>query len=688
MKSAVKWVGVLAITWVLAACGGGGGSPGNTGTSGSGSSGTTDSGGTAGAVTSGSLTLSLVNGSGATVSANELPQTGEFFLRAVVRNAANTPVDQARVAFTLDDTNAVALNPQTGVARTSSDGIAEVKISPANVSASGVVTAKATAAVNGADVIETRPLVLLIRPGAVELGALTLTPSSVTVGQSLALSLPVTVNAQPASANSVSVSFQSSCGAVSPATAAVNSEGLVVAVLQTSQSGTCQVSASYGTRSVSQQVNVAAAPTTSIRFLSATPERIVQQGAPGVTQSTVKFRVVNSSNQGVASQQVRAELRNNDGGVTFCNSSQLAATNADGDVEFSVCSGTVPTAIQVRAILQANSSIYVDSNVLTVQTGLPTQRFFDLAVDQHNVHAGAGFTDTYSGNEVTLTANMADRLGNPVPVGTSVVFVTEGGLVVSDGLSSCTIGAEGGCSVQLRGQDYRPPGMSLGDPRPGRVTVLAHASGEESFTDLNGNNRWDAGEPFEDMGQIYLDKNEDGLFTSSYSGLVPASSEGDQELPMTDATGAAIGNVACAGVLNTGLSMANTCNARWDGFTKVRRSLVVIFSGAHIGDPDAYDDSIPERYRTEVLSVTAASALIRLADQNGNPLPAGSSVAVENLDGSRCAGTLTGQYGNTTEPRTFFIPLKDCASGDSMAISVTTTSGSSTIKSSLNFIIP
>jgi hypothetical protein len=267
-----------------------------------------------------------------------------------------------------------------------------------------------------------------------------------------------------------------------------------------------------------------------------------------------------------------------------------------------------------------------------------------------------------------------------------VVFVTEGGQIVSSGLSSCTIGAQGGCSVKLRGQDFRPLGVSIGDPRPGRVTVLAYASGEESFTDVNGNNRWDAGEPFEDMGQIYIDKNEDGIFSTGYSTLVPQRSESDQQLPMTDGAGAAVGTVACPTVVNRGLSIANTCNGRWDGVTKVRASTVLIFSGATIGL--SYDDSIPAQFRTAILALSATQAVVRLADHNGNPLPATSTLAIENLDGSSCAGTLSGQYGSTTEPRTLGIPLKECARGDRMSISVTTNSGGATVKSSLEFTIP
>jgi hypothetical protein len=52
-------------------------------------------------------------------------------------------------------------------------------------------------------------------------------------------------------------------------------------------------------------------------------------------------------------------------------------------------------------------------------------------------------------------------------------------------------------------------------PRPtdGRVTVLAYALGEESFLDVNGNNVFDAGEDYQDLGDIFIDR----LFNGSYN---------------------------------------------------------------------------------------------------------------------------------------------------------------------------
>jgi hypothetical protein len=104
----------------------------------------------------------------------------------------------------------------------------------------------------------------------------------------------------------------------------------------------------------------------------------------------------------------------------------------------------------------------------------------------------------------TLTARLADHFQNPVPDGTAVSFTSEGGSVVA----SCnTVG--GVCTSTMTSQNLRPSN--------GRVTVLARATGEEGFTDKNGNGTVDnAGEMIDangvstDMPEAWVDYNENG----------------------------------------------------------------------------------------------------------------------------------------------------------------------------------
>lgn len=656
----IKWMLGLLLVGVLAACGGGGGSPGST--IGGGSTG----GETAvPSTTGGTLTLSLTKADGTVVSDGSLSQTEDLFLKARVIDSAANPVGGARVAFSLDSSEA-KLVPSNGVALTDlSTGIALIKVAPSSVSAQGVVTAKASATLNGESL--SKELYLQINPGLVQLENLRLSSVILQKGQSLVATVDVLVNGARAQSNSVNINFSSACGNVSPSSATVDGSGVATAVVQTTQVGDCQVTASYNSVSLQQPYEVTAPPITGVRFVSVSPEKIYQNGSPGVTQSIVKFKVVDSVGGVVPSIPVSGTLTNVDGGINFCGSPYRSlSSNADGEVEFSVCSGTLPATVQVKANLDAAPNVVALSNLLTVQTGLPTQRFFDISATQLNIYAGGLFTTKFNGNETEITVFAADRQGNPVPAGTPITFVGEGGQLVTASSSSCVIGANGRCSVKLVGQDYRPLGSSVNsaDPRPGRVTVLAYADGEESFIDANNNNRFDSGELFEDIGLPFIDKDEDGVFTSSYTNLVVGTNESESTLPLP--AGVSGGSV-CPSNVAVGLSAQNTCNGVWDAATKVRRSIVIIFSGGEIGQPNGYDVTIPVQNRTTILGSSRGGATIRLADYNGNPLPSTTSLSVEVLGGGSCTAKLIGNtVGNSTEPTVHALIFDQCLGGETV----------------------
>jgi hypothetical protein len=632
------------------------------------------------------MTLAFVDASGAEITNHSLSQTQAQFLKVTLKDSTGAVAPYVRVVITLDSTTA-ALVPASGAQLTDSSGVVSMRIAPAGVTSSGPVLATAKATVDAIDVSQT--YALQISPGTVTLSAITVSPTSVQTGQSVNVSVNVTVNGSPAPSNSVSVSFTSLCGTTSPASSLVDSTGRASAVIQTSNAGSCTVSATASGVTQSASYTVTSAPITGIKFVSAAPSLLYQSGSAGATTSVVTFKVIDSVANGVQGVSVKASLTNTDGGISFCGSPSTGTSAADGTVTFSVCSGTFPATVQVRAELVSDASIYTNSNLLTIQTGLATQRFFDISANQFNFYAGGYFTSKFNGNKVTISVFAADRQGNPVPDGTKIVFVSEGGQINSANASSCLI-ASGSCSVTLIGQDYRPMGSSAsgGDPRPGRVTVLAYTDGEESFVDANNNNRWDAGELFEDLGSLYLDKDESGAYAASYTNLVTSTNEGEVIYPMPSG---ATGTSACPTNSNVGLSVAGTCNGKWDGFTKVRREIVIVFSGGEIGQPAGYDASIPANKRTATLSASNSAISVRLADYDGNPLPADASVGITVIkpDGDQCAATLVGsQIGSSTEPTVHTALLDKCGGGETVRFDVKVTGGASTIASFYAVTVP
>lgn len=119
--------------------------------------------------------------------------------------------------------------------------------------------------------------------------------------------------------------------------------------------------------------------------------------------------------------------------------------------------------------------------------------------------ADGSFTQT----DVTLTVFTGDRNNQTVTDGHTVLFESEYGLINPP---SCTTGADGTCEVTWSAIDHPgPPSAPGGDFR---VTVTAYTTGEEAFTDSNGNSLYDDGDTgFEDIEEPYLDADNDGTFT-------------------------------------------------------------------------------------------------------------------------------------------------------------------------------
>ncbi len=248
-------------------------------------------------------------------------------------------------------------------------------------------------------------------------------------------------------------------------------------------------------------VNVAAATVGSIEFISATPTNIALQGTGDVGRpesSTVVFRVKDASNGAVSGATVSFSLNTSVGGLNLTTAS--AVSDNLGNVQTIVNAGTVATSVKVTAtVTNVALPIATQSSQLTVTTGIPTDASFSLAVGQFNIEGW-----DFDGTTTTVTARLGDRFQNPVPDGTAVTFTAEGGNIGSQCTTTTTLTEGGVCTVSFRSSNPRPA--------DGRITLLAKAIGEESFTDNNGNGAFDSGELFTDIAEPYRDDDESGTY--------------------------------------------------------------------------------------------------------------------------------------------------------------------------------
>ena len=366
------------------------------------------------------------------------------------------------------------------------------------------------------------------KSGILDIGA-----TSLSAGGSTSITATIVDSTGTLFSQSVSVSFNSPCislgkatitGTGASGTTFTTTNGTVIATYTaTGCSGTDSVTATASVNGSSLtatgDVKVAAASLGSIQFESASPSTITLKGMGGAglqQTSTVKFIVKDSVGGVVSGAAVAFTLVSSTGGVTLSASS--ATSDANGEVQTIVQSGTRSGPVVVKAtITVAGVPISTTSTGLAIQSGIPSQSHFSLSIDKFNVE---GFN--IDNNTAKITASLADRFGNPVPDNTTVSF-SESGFEFGAGgrvQGSCNT-TNGTCSVDWNSQDPRPSDIA-GNQHVGFAYILANASGEESFTDQNGDGVFDtvsgSAEPFSDIGEPFAPSAEFATSgaTSSY----------------------------------------------------------------------------------------------------------------------------------------------------------------------------
>lgn len=547
-------------------------------------------------------------------------------------------------------------NPGSGTALTDANGVAAIIIKPIAADTAGATSIDATVVVGGKTA--TTSANLAVGAAALTVGTLSFTgtvPAKLPAFSSLQLNIPVSNGGQPSSVVT-GLTVSSLCLGDKGATIVL---GPLVNGVQTATytntgcaRGTDTITAQIGTSVQTISVGVDVANIGAIQFVSSDIQgsSIVIKGSGGLGRAEsalLTFRVLDQNNQGLAGVDVDFTASTNTGGLTVAPA--RATTDATGRVTTTVNSGTIPTPVRVFAQAVRNGKTITGlSDTLTISTGLPIQKNLSLSADKYNIEGG-----DYDGVVSNLTVRMADQYGNPISDGTAVSFITEGGAVGNSKLGAC-VTADGGCSVELRSQNFRPAN--------GRVTVLAYVQGLENFVDSNGDGQYSCtnfrgpdgvsipavyrplidtcvsgGEPFTDQGDPFLDAGLLGSVVSSPfgSGTLDGTynaENGDLPVPYS------------------GTTYAPSGNNRW-GLNYLSRSAEFIFSGsAAYGSrvscngvtctdfaPPPLGQAITVTTTTSAPGVTPlacapVSVQVRLYDRHNNPLPYDSAITVQDAD--------------------------------------------------------
>lgn len=645
------------------------------------------------------MTMAALNASTrAPISATNPISTDSPGVLSVLVTLDGVAVPNALVSFTAPS---VAALSQASVA-TNASGTAEVGITAVGNGA-GVASATATVGaqqvsasiVVSSAVTATAPVTLALGNGVgggFTSGSLLSSAGAVAVaaGSTITISADVVNTADNSRYETpVTVTFASSCSAAG--TSDIDSSAMTVGghvditYTPNSCAGTDTITATLrdGARTLTATANVSIQSPVlgQVAFLSATPTSIALAGTGGLgrlTRSEVKFRVLSTTGAPIANQLVCFGLSTTVGGLVVNASTR---TNTAGEAIAAVQAGSIPTSVRVQATVDSDgdgdcatvpaTTYSAVSDALSVSTGLPDQNSFSLAASVLSPLAW-----NLDGTEVTITVLSADHFNNPVPDGTAISFWTELGSIQS---ACVTVG--GGCSVKWRSQQPRENfddrggavigtnivvGRAINDRR-GRTSIIAYAVGEESFSDINGNGRFDDGEPFTDLGEVIKDSNENCVVASdstcSVDRPVPvrASFESEEFVDFNGNGVRGVANTRYDGVL----CAPGAVNCSGDASVSVRRGMVIVMSSA---TPRVYALS-PGTFNASAIdyapdgSMTGLPPLLTglggangqtvdliFTDTNGNSLPAGTVISASTSDAK--VGTVTGTTSFTIPSQT------------------------------------
>lgn len=211
---------------------------------------------------------------------------------------------------------------------------------------------------------------------------------------------------------------------------------------------------------------------------------------------------------------------------------------------------------------------------------------------------------------------------------------------------SCTT-TDGACSVTWRSQGSAPAN--------GRVTVLATAIGEESYTDVNANGVFDSGDSFTDIPEAFRDDNENGTYDGAATDGFFLDFDQDGAYDAAD------------GLFNGLLCQHPTlCSTR--NSVAVNDSILVIKSGPAVNITPS----------TGTLTAPG-TVTFTLSDANGNPPPNDATVSVSTTNGQLLFGA-SGNVGCAFAPVVWPVSVASdgTASSGTLTITVTTARGIAT----------
>ena len=275
-----------------------------------------------------------------------------------------------------------------------------------------------------------------------------------------------------------------------------------------------------------------------------------------------------------------------------------------------------------------------------------------------------------------LTATAYDRFGNAVPDGTAVNFTSECGGIVdpeNGGPRGACETVNGNCQLEWRSQPAADTVCA-----DNRVTIMAHALGEEAFSDDNGDGYYTNGESFSDNSEAFRNDNEssdvDGPTYDAGELFIDLDNDGSFSgaTPIANAPAGLYNGIACVsdGTVCSGDAISVFSNIEIVAGPLDASSLTVTVedAAAVLLDP-AVDPMVPGSY------------VVRVTDAFGNVPPLGTVVSA-SATGECEVATPDATMSNSNAQQAFTAGVSIIASGANDATTTDTITVSVTIPES------
>lgn len=570
-----------------------------------------------------------------------------------VTDQSGKGISGALVTFTV--TGGVVLGSSNGAVLTNTNGEASISVKPENLNTNGAYQISAVADFDGTEA-STPALNFSLQATNIILVDLTAASTQLESGGSTNITLKTQDANTKVNQNNVNVEFTAPCGKFEPATVVSSNQGNVTTTYKAIGTdgklctGTQKISATgLNIPEVGIDVSIKPLEANSLVYTSNKVNLGIRKSgsaSSGQIEFTLYANGVPIADQDVLIEKVQAP--EDLSFVSFGNqNNKTIKSDSNGKVIVNLYPGDKPGPVEIRATLVSDKNVSAVSKNVSVSIGRVTQDGLSLSVSKNSLQ------NVIDGDTATITARMVDRTRNPVPDGTVISFVSEGGKVEPN----CST-VQGVCSVTLTTQEPRP--------LDNRVTVLAYVEGDKSFTDLDGDNLYTKGVDrlLSNIGSFFRDDNEDNQYNKDY---------GIGEFLYNRAV---LGNKAtCAPSTIRQPNIADTCDDNLD--TVIRQQLLFAFAE-----------------NTPTFTNVKASGSLLSFNMYGNsaqsvPMPTGTTISVTPEDNTKannlsCTAELaTGSspVANVFDlltPSTFKnsnqsyygYRLKECAVGDTLKVSV------------------